>query len=79
MAVPGSVFDRVCAACGRQVMIAPSGQKILREQPCAVIRCGPCFEKKEDPEMTIEFASGTFEEMDRERKSARPNLRRNRN
>lgn len=80
MTVPGTIFNRFCATCGERVMIAPSGQRILREYPDATIQCGPCFETKPDPEITtVEIAAGNLEEALREAAAAHPNLRRNRN
>ena len=38
----GSAFDRHCSRCGVRVMIAPSGQKILREKQLEIV-CMPCI------------------------------------
>jgi DNA-directed RNA polymerase subunit RPC12/RpoP len=73
--VPGSTFDRTCARCGRKVMIAPSGQRILREYPDAVIRCETCIPR----DATFELAAGTPKEALREARTMQPNLRRLRN
>jgi len=43
LVVPGSIFTRHCSTCNRRVMIAPSGQSLLRRLPVARILCGACF------------------------------------
>jgi hypothetical protein len=43
MVVAGSVFDRACGRCKRQVMIAPTGQDLLKRRPELDILCGECF------------------------------------
>jgi hypothetical protein len=74
--VPGSIFDHCCEICGRRVMTAPSGQRILKERPGIMIICGPCF----DP-MSVDTVepAGTMKEVVQEAQNARPNLRRGRN
>ena len=41
--VAGSVFDRACARCSRGVIIAPTGQQLLKRRPEAEVICGDCF------------------------------------
>jgi len=43
MAVPGTIYDRFCMMCGKRMMLAPSGQCFLKQNPGAVILCLPCF------------------------------------
>jgi hypothetical protein len=43
MTVAGSKFDRRCVECGELVMIAPSGQALLRSRPNSKVLCLPCF------------------------------------
>ena len=52
--VPGAVV-RECADCGRPIWVAPSGQKMEREQG-AEVACFECAEKrmKEDPESKLQ-------------------------
>ncbi len=77
LAVPGSVFHHHCRDCGRAVMVAPTGQRVLREYPLALIICGLCYEACRTD--TSEESAGTMEEVAREVRAARPNLRRSRN
>jgi hypothetical protein len=58
-------------------MVAPTGERILREVPLVHIICGPCFETARCAD-TVELA-GSAEEIAREVRSAHPNLRRSRN
>ena len=78
MAVPGTVFDHACTRCGRKVMLAPTGQRVLREKQPVRIICRLCFET-EKPEDIEVMPAGTVEEIRQEVRTARPNLRRNRN
>jgi hypothetical protein len=36
--------SRVCAECGRQVGIYPSGQAMLKADPSLLVICSRCFE-----------------------------------
>jgi hypothetical protein len=76
--VPGSVFGYACVLCGRQVMIAPSGQRMLAREPGIYIICGPCYGDTVKPGDKVALA-GTAEEMRDEKRRALPNLRRSRN
>jgi hypothetical protein len=73
--VPGSVFHHHCAVCGRSVMVAPSGQRILAKLPCTIV-CGECFQHM--PSASVE-AAGSIEEVLDEAARSQPNLRRGRN
>ncbi len=81
--VPGSVFVHSCGKCGEKVMMAPSGQRILKASPeGSVIMCDVCYGPLES---TLRKVCGdpTFadsvEEVAREVNSAVPNTYRTRN
>ena len=76
--VQGSTFKHKCAGCGRGLMIAPSGQRRLREIPDIVTLCGACYLQTVNVGDTIQGA-GTVEELREEARTAKPNLRRHRN
>ena len=40
---PGATYDRRCSRCDIRVMIAPSGQALLKEHPEATILCIRCY------------------------------------
>jgi hypothetical protein len=74
----GSVFDRFCHWCGERVMIAPSGQALLKTMPELKIMCAVCFASMDaDAEEILLPAS--IEELRREIATARPNTWRQRN
>lgn len=52
MAVANSSFDRHCSRCGSRVMIAPSGQRLLRKKRLEII-CAFCV-----PEVVAGFPHG---------------------
>ena len=76
MAVPGSIFNHRCSACGRPVMVAPSGQRLLKSIPDVRIICSYCFEINSYDEVR---GAASIEELKQEARSAKPNLRRGRN
>lgn len=39
----GSIFTHSCSKCKERVMVAPSGQQILRTHKDCVIVCGNCY------------------------------------
>ncbi|HEY1897034.1 MAG TPA: hypothetical protein VGG62_12205 [Terracidiphilus sp.] len=78
MTTEGAVFDRRCATCSRFVMLAATGQRLLRERPEIEIMCLPCFQATRKPDDEIALAAPE-EEIDRELDTLRPNLRRERN
>jgi hypothetical protein len=45
--VRGSSFDRVCSRCRKPVMLAPTGQKLLKKHPRAKIVCTQCLKPGE--------------------------------
>lgn len=44
----GAVFFHKCSKCDKNVSLAPTGQKFLREHPQAVIVCMPCYRPQPD-------------------------------
>lgn len=79
VAVEGAIFNRRCSACNRAVMVAPSGQRMLRQYPAAEVLCTGCFDAKEDRKnFTVEPAA-SVEELRHEMRTARPNYHRYRN
>jgi hypothetical protein len=77
--VPGSTFDRRCTGCRRAVMIAPSGQRILRDDPAAQVLCVDCFCAHGDGKDATIRPATSLEELRHEIRSARPNYPRYRN
>lgn len=76
--VPGSSFEHVCAECGRRVMVAPSGQKVLKQfSSMPTISCMDCA-PVDWLRQPLEFI-GTVEEIASEVHNARPNKWRERN
>ena len=59
----GSVFDRVCSRCGDAVMVAPSGQRSLAEDPELQILCTGCFFWVVQPGDEFAPAPGALDEM----------------
>jgi hypothetical protein len=51
---PAMTTDRVCAACGHQVGIYPSGQRLIAAHPAMRILCSHC----EDPAHADGLAPG---------------------
>jgi hypothetical protein len=78
--VAGSIFDRKCALCGTAVMIAPSGQRILRSGPVQIV-CAPCFIAAKVPGNGKPTAVriSPIDELLRELENTQPNQRRHRN
>jgi hypothetical protein len=78
--VQGSVLDKFCNKCGERVMVAPSGQAMLRQHPNAEIVCEVCFRAINFGEQKVEFklASG-IDQIANEIANAVPNTRRQRN
>lgn len=76
--VPGSIFSHHCTVCGRQVMVAPTGQRMLATMDALSIVCERCFESHVQPDDEI-LPAGTIDEVFDEARRAQPNLRRSRN
>lgn len=74
----GSSVDRVCGTCGFHVMIAPSGQKFLRERPKTTIMCTACCAASTEDKEFRGFAADR-ETLLRECKTSMPNVHRQRN
>lgn len=75
--VAGSSFEHSCGTCGRRVMIAPSGQRALKQWPMRIIcvRCAVAQVKASGEPVTAQLPEDFFDELDAEV----PNTRRNRN
>ena len=76
--VPGSIFRHHCTECGRRVMLAPSGQRMLATKNVLRIICERCFARNVKPGDQI-APTGTMDEILDELRRTQPNLRRNRN
>lgn len=72
--IPGSKCDQTCSSCGRYVMIAPSGQKLIADHPDAKVICVPCVPSNVPMESHLSFS-----DLIAEARSSVPNLRRTRN
>lgn len=65
-----------CSKCQSSVLIAPSGQRCLRDNPATVIVCTRCF--LPPPGAKAQLAA-SVEELRAEAATAQPNTWRNRN
>ena len=77
---PGSIFDHHCSRCRQRVMLATSGQKILKEKPALVIICAKCYLTDESLLADADIRpAGPIEQMldDLFRRRPNPFLRRN--
>lgn len=54
--------DYACDDCGRIVAVAPSGQKIIREQDATVV-CPPCMKKRIENDPDPEFMPPTPDQL----------------
>lgn len=71
-ACAGSVFCHRCHRCNRQLMMAPSGQRLLRRLPKVEIICAYCYKTVKGPRR--EQLAATYEEIAREARTAQPNF-----
>lgn len=64
LATPGTIFDRFCNKCGARVMIALSGQAMLKKDPAMTVLCLACFRNgmQQDAQVGIAPAPGAIEE-----------------
>ena len=78
--VRGSTLDKTCGLCGARVMMAPSGQAVLKEKPDIMIICASCFGTADfgDRKIEIQPACG-MDQLKAEVSSAMPNTWRRRN
>lgn len=79
MTAANSSFDRHCSRCGERVVIAPSGQRLLRERSMKIL-CLSCAvrmaeELPEGGEVTIQPAPGALDDL----ADVAPNMWRKRN
>jgi hypothetical protein len=54
--------SRVCAECGQQVGIYPSGQAMLKADRSLLVICSHCFEATPEPEFMV-LAPGAVDEL----------------
>lgn len=54
--------DYSCADCGQVVAVAPSGQKIVREQDATVV-CPPCMKTRVENDPDSEFMPPTPDQL----------------
>ncbi len=73
----GSVFQ-CCHTCGLKVVIAPSGQELLKRDPTVQIVCVHCCARNVEAEHEIKLCD-SVERITKEMQTAVPNLRRTRN
>ncbi len=81
--VPGSIFTHRCQRCGAYVMVAPSGQEVLKANPLAIVICMDCL-NQDDIEVSNGEASNCYlaespEELAKSLAASVPNMRRRRN
>lgn len=71
--VRGSSFDNKCATCGCAVMMAPSGQTFLKNNPDSIVMCVGCALKLPPPDKIMTAANS--EEIKQEFKNIVENKR----
>lgn len=76
--VAGSSFDRSCSECGQKVMISPSGQRVLSENPDMLVVCMACVMPKIQEHDAISLTSDPVS-VAHELAQTKPNMYRNRN
>lgn len=75
----GSSFNRTCSRCTARVMVAPSGQALLRREPLLAIVCSICY-ARHPPNLPVDVRlAGEPQQIAREILSAVPNFWRKRN
>ena len=75
MMCEGTVFGHHCSQCGTEVMVAPSGQDMLKLHPEMLILCRVCFMATNTAVWDTQLA-GPKEQIMREASTAKPNPRR---
>lgn len=81
-AVAGSVFHHRCSRCSARLMVAPSGQRILREHPDVRPVCLPCVmasARADGGDGEIEIDLSNLQDILREMRQTVPNFWRKRN
>jgi hypothetical protein len=78
LVVRGSTFSHRCSKCARAVMVAPSGQRLLRNRPGTKVVCDKCMLATMAADQKLAIA-GSVEEVLDEARNAEPNHRRQRN
>jgi hypothetical protein len=85
MTLADSTFDRFCVECGERVMVAPSGNALLRSKQDIKILCLPCYLPRAEQASQPRFVDidGTLtDDIDlaaQQLKTVVPNMRRYRN
>ena len=74
LTVKGSAFGFRCVSCAAEVMIAPSGQKLLKRYRNIRIMCLPCAEKEFGPHPDVALGASAGEIV-RELRTACYNVR----
>ena len=79
--IPGSRFDLHCWICRKRVMIAPSGQKVLKRygERCVRVTCAICAAEHFEAEIIRGHNINDWDEQIRELRTAGPNTWRERN
>jgi hypothetical protein len=72
----GSICTHQCSQCHQTVVMAPSGQRFLKEHPEASILCALCYQPDPDDEQRLVASRA---ELSAKFQGARPNTWRNRN
>lgn len=78
LCVEGATFDQVCSQCRQNVMLAPSGQRFLKEHPASSILCRQCY-CPEPSDLPCGLTATSPGELRAEIASIRPNTWRHRN
>lgn len=76
--VRGTVFHHKCARCGRRLMMAPSGQAVLKRQPNVEVICCYCYEREAAHTDHAEELAAPVEDILREAMTSMPNFWRRR-
>ena len=61
--IKGSITGHHCSQCEAEVMVSPSGQRMMRGHPKMKILCAPCALTKLDEFDSVEAVPGALEEL----------------
>jgi hypothetical protein len=76
MVARNSTTNQKCSKCEQRVLLAPSGQRFLKEHPDAAILCALCYSPNADDKPHLAAPEA---EILAEMETAQPNTWRNRN